>query len=241
MLTTDSVLKLLTRNSTKQTCLSSVSIIHWSERKPLWSTRNDIFVDWLSALVQGFSRSSLYLYTPSETGIDGILGKFTLTIIVSLHTVCPSTVLHKIIYKLLWLLHHSLIFILAARREINMLCATQSHSQYVSKGVMFLTCLLVSFGTQRPPSCQSPLGSPSILKTITYHSATTHICLYPTGLLYYRCACRYLNIKVSVHVHNMIVPEHTWTCATAYTCTCTYICICMYVPVWCQHSRMWWV
>ena len=65
---------LCTRNSTKQTCLSSVSIIHWRERKPLWSTRNDIFVDWLSALVHGFSKSSLYLHSwtsnkgPSEEG-----------------------------------------------------------------------------------------------------------------------------------------------------------------------------
>ena len=51
----------LTRYSTKQTCLSLVSIMHWSERKPRLSILIDILVDWLTAFWQGFKRASLYL------------------------------------------------------------------------------------------------------------------------------------------------------------------------------------
>ena len=51
----------LTRYSTKQTCLSLVSIMHWSERKPRLSILIDILVDWVTAFWQGFKRASLYL------------------------------------------------------------------------------------------------------------------------------------------------------------------------------------
>lgn len=55
------VTTLLTKYSTKQTCLSLVRIMHWIERKPRWSTRREILLDWFKAFVHGFSNTSLYL------------------------------------------------------------------------------------------------------------------------------------------------------------------------------------
>ena len=49
----------LTKNSTKHVCLSSVRTIHCKERKPLWSTRTEIFVEQVRALVQGFNSCTL--------------------------------------------------------------------------------------------------------------------------------------------------------------------------------------